>query len=72
MRAVYRFTAATVIAVAALTFGYISLRAGFPSAGKSFDEVTASARDATRENAYAYCLKSQAEGCEFLWIAPSD
>ena len=72
MRPVYRITAATVIAAAALTFGYISLRAGFPVAGKSAGTATANARDAARENAYASCLKTQAEGCEFMWLAPKD
>jgi hypothetical protein len=63
MRFFYRLTTATVIAAAVLTFGYMSLRAGVP---------TANASDATLEDAFANCLKSQAEGCEFLWMAPGD
>jgi hypothetical protein len=69
MRAVYRFTAATVIAVAALAFGYISLRADFSVAGTSVDQATGNAKDATRESAYGYCLRTQADGCEFMWLA---
>jgi hypothetical protein len=72
MRPLHRFTAAIVIAAAALTFGYVSLRAGIPMAGKSADEASGHAVDATRESAYAYCLRSQADGCEFMWLAPKD
>ena len=72
MRLVYRLTTATVIAAGVAAFGYMSLRAGVPSADKSVVPASANARDATRENAYAYCLQSQAEGCEYLWLAPKD
>lgn len=72
MRLIYRLTTATVIAAAALTFGYISLRVGLPTADRSPSKAGANATDARRESAYAYCLKSQVEGCEFMWLAPSD
>jgi hypothetical protein len=72
MRLVYRLTTATVIAAAALTFGYMSVRAGLPTDDRSVSHVAANATDATRESAYAYCLKSQADGCEFMWLASRD
>jgi hypothetical protein len=72
MRLVYRLTTATVIAAAVLTFGYISLRGGLPTADRSPGQAAATTTDAKRESAYAYCLKSQVEGCEFMWLAPSD
>jgi hypothetical protein len=72
MRLVYRLTTATMIAAAVLTFGYMSLRAGVPITSPSAGQPTASATNATREDAFAACLKSQADGCEFLWMAPSD
>ncbi len=71
MRLVYRLTTATVIAAAVLTFGYISLRAGLPTADRSPGQASATT-DSKRESAYAYCLKSEVEGCEFMWLAPSD
>jgi hypothetical protein len=72
MRLVYRLTTATVIAAAALIFGYFSLRIGLPTADGSTRQASDRSRDAARDNAYAYCLESQAEGCEFLWLAPRD
>jgi hypothetical protein len=72
MRLVYRLTTATVIAAAALTFGYISLRVGLSTADGSPGQASGKTRDAARENAFAECLKSQAEGCEFMWLASSD
>jgi hypothetical protein len=72
MRLVYRLTTATVIAAAALTFGYLSLRVGLPTADGSPSQASGKTRDGAREIAYDYCLKSQAEGCEFLWVASSD
>jgi hypothetical protein len=72
MRLVYRLTTATVIAAAALTFGYPSLRLGLPTADRSPSHSSGKTRDGARDNAYDYCLKSQAEGCEFLWVASSD
>jgi hypothetical protein len=72
MRLVYRLTTATVIAAAALIFGYISLRVGLPTVDRSPSHASGETRDAARENAFAECLKSQAEGCEFLWLVPGD